>query len=169
MKMISVVPSPQNKAVLDELENFFKRLQKPNKKALSSVSDAIRDGFSENFQDEQSGDGDRWEPLAPKTISERKRLGYPGEHPILERSGEYRDTFVSPSNPDHIDELTGDSTGFRINVGSGSDKLFPLETGGVVRIDDSYVFVPARPVVQLGSEQEIAIGQSLAKFFDSLI
>lgn len=46
---------------------------------------AIRAEFRRNFADER---GRRpWAPLAPRTVEERIRLGYPGRRPILKRTG----------------------------------------------------------------------------------
>ena len=42
-----------------------------------------------------TSDFGEWEPLAPRTIAQREKLGYPGAHPILRRSGALEDSLTS--------------------------------------------------------------------------
>ena len=50
------------------------------------------------------GRGSAWLPLTRRTNDEREALGYPREHPILVRSGDYRRSFTDPDHADHISE-----------------------------------------------------------------
>lgn len=59
--------------------------------AWEQVGTELLKDFAQNFQDEGGAFGKgawaQWAPLASSTVMERKRLGYPGEHPILVREG----------------------------------------------------------------------------------
>lgn len=50
---------------------------------MSDSADLVLKTNDETFQREGPG----WQFLAPRTVAEREKLGYPGEHPILVREG----------------------------------------------------------------------------------
>lgn len=60
--------------------------------AWDEVGTALLLDFMENFHEEGGvfgkGAWAQWQPLRPSTVLDRRRLGYPGEHPILVREGD---------------------------------------------------------------------------------
>lgn len=60
--------------------------------AWEEVGTALMLDFMENFHEEGGvfgrGTWAQWQPLRPSTVADRRRLGYPGEHPILVREGD---------------------------------------------------------------------------------
>lgn len=162
--MIRFTPSDANQLVWTELDNFIKQVEKPSKQSISRVANIVRGGFAENFADERAGDEGGWEPLAPRTVAERIDRGYGGEHPILKRSGDYKDSFTNPSDPDHVEILEYSASGWDLFVGSQDDRVDILEVGGW----HNGSYVPARPVLYLGAEQEYRIGTILDEFFMNL-
>lgn len=162
--MIRFTPSDANQLVWSELDNFIKQVEKPSKQSVRPVADAVRWGFAENFADERAGDEGNWEPLSARTVAERVSQGYGGEHPILKRSGDYEDSFTNPSDADHVEILETTGSGWDLFVGSQDDRVDILEVGGW----HNGSFVPARPVLFLGDDQEYLIGTTLDEFFMNL-
>lgn len=67
-------------------------------KAISDMRPAMQkavllvaDGIETNFRSESSA-GKAWAPLKPRTVEDRERKGFGGEHPILHRTGELKGT-----------------------------------------------------------------------------
>lgn len=95
--------------------------------ALEAGGKKLKEGVPEAFEA-----GDRyWEPLADWTNAERERLGYQPVHPILVRSGGYRDSFTYFVDNDEV------------SLGSDDSRFETLNFGGVT---DSGHAVPPRPV-----------------------
>lgn len=129
----------------------FERITQPSSADISVIADAIRAGFAENFESESSAAG-RWRPLSMRTRQERQEQGYHPTHPILVRSGSYRDSFLNRGS-NHVEEIDITSEGFRLFVGSSDERVALLELGEGR--------VPARPVLELTSAQEARIGDRL--------
>lgn len=53
--------------------------------AMEACTRIVADGIETNFRSESSA-GDAWAPLQPKTVEQRERKGFGGEHPILNRT-----------------------------------------------------------------------------------
>lgn len=162
--MIKFVPSPENSIVWNDLNQFIQNVERPSKKKIKRVADAIRWGFAENFADERAGDLGNWEPLASRTIDERISQGYPGENPILVRSGDYKESFTNQSDPDHVELLEYSSDGWDLFVGSQDERVDILEDGGW----NGAGFVPPRPVLYLGADQQQLLARALDEFFMNL-
>ena len=162
--MIRFTASDANQLVWSELDAFVKQIEKPNRQSVKAIADIVRWSFAENFADERAGDEGDWEPLAPRTVAERINQGYSGEHPILKRSGDYKDSFTNPTDAEHVEILEYTSSGWDLFVGSQDDRINLLEVGGW----HNGSYVPARPVLYLGSEQEYRIGTALDEFFMNL-
>lgn len=109
------------------------------------LGNSIRAGFAWNFEHERAGDLYPWADLAKSTQTERALLGYPAKHPILERSGEYRESFTNQAHEYHVATFEVGSWGFLIEIGSRDPRVATLEFG-----DDE--LIPARAVTVLSSE-----------------
>ena len=76
--------------VLGKLTTFGARIDNMAP-AWEQVGTALLQDFAQNFRDEGGmfgrGAWAQWQPLRPSTVADRRRLGYPGEHPILVREG----------------------------------------------------------------------------------
>lgn len=65
------------------------------------VGNMLAKTFKDNFQSEGGMLGKPWQPLAAKTLREKRRLGYPDD--ILVRTGKMRDSFRSEANATFVD------------------------------------------------------------------
>lgn len=132
-----------------DIAKLIARLNAPTSTETEPITQEIRAGFAENFAGEQTGQGRPWAALRPFTIAERTRLGYGGQHPILVRTGSLRSSYTARGS-DSVNELTPDSTGWVLAVGSQHRNALKHEQGEGR--------VPARPVTPLspGRENEIA-------------
>lgn len=123
---------------LGELANVDDILREP---VRVIAGDALRDAFDLNF----AAEGPMWEPLRPRTIAERERLGFEGKHPILERTGQLRFSATDASHPDHVEEMGQVSDGvFILMLGSNHPHYDLLHFGGM---NSSNRPVPARPMM----------------------
>lgn len=134
-----------NPAVLDDLTRFIDRLANPPPSATKPVEEAVRMGFAANFASESAGDA-AWDELAFDTILDRIVQGFPGQHPILVRTGDYRSSFVDSGNGDALYEFLNMGDGWVMEVGSSDSRVEELE-GGTRRI-------PARLVTILSDASE---------------
>lgn len=83
------------------------------------VADRMRKSFRTNFEREGRP---RWAPLSEKTIKERERMGFPGAHPILKRTGDLFSEVVEKSHSSHI-ELVRDRINYiELEMGGSSGK-----------------------------------------------
>ncbi len=126
---------------LDDLERVMRRLTNPTAADLEIFTDAIREGFAQNFANESTAGGQAWKKLAPMTVRERKKRGYPGEHPILVQSGDLLNSLVNPNHPQHITEIVATGGGWAVSVGSNDDRVVKLDAG-----EDR---IPARPFLDV--------------------
>lgn len=143
--------------VFDSLVDFIRQVTNPGKNEVNKVGDAVRQGYQENFSSEGGNLGTRWLPLAPRTQKERERLGYASQHPILVRSGSYRDSFVERNGPNHIEDYTSEGNGWQLVTGSRDPRGSILNNGGWTIIKNQRVYVPPRPVDYLteSSQQRV--------------
>lgn len=158
--MIRLTPTPESTRTLTE---FFERLERaanPTDQDLAPVAQVIRDGFARNFDEERSAAG-HWAALAPRTVIERRRLGFGPEHPILVRTGEYAATWLDPDHPDHVGEIWRTGRGFlRISEGSMDERAEYLEEGTAI--------MPARPVAPLQAPDLALLDEALGDLFDRI-
>lgn len=108
------------------------------------VQAAILDGFAENFRSEASALG-AWPQLASLTRSEREAQGYPPAHPILVRSGSYRDSWLSERHPLHIHDVSKSGGDVSITEGSKDPRVPVLSAGATF----GSFGIPPRPVEAL--------------------
>lgn len=136
----------------DGLDKFIKRLERPGNGDVRKVADAIAQGFAENFSNEGSAAGP-WRQLAPFTVRERQRLGFPGAHPILRRTGRGRASFIQRGATDHIEDFHTTGSGWELSVGSRSSVMIEMEEG-----TDR---IPSRPISPLMDSAQVRIGDVL--------
>ena len=150
--MINLVESAQNQQQWAAIQRTVDNLLRPTKQQLQPVQEAIRAGFAENFDTESAG-GQPWAQLALFTVIERILLGYPGLHPILQRSGSYRSTFVDGGNAEHISD---------IEYQAGVTSVFEGSSNVMVEWhEDGNDKLPARPVLVMSSRAIDGIGDSI--------
>jgi hypothetical protein len=133
----------QDKAELRELATFLERLgTMPPPASRKAVADTVRQGYLENFRTESAA-GVPWAPLAPATIKDRIRRGYPGPRPKLVREGDYRRSWTQPGG-DNVEEWHQGEGWWNVVVGS-TDYRVPFHELGTNRM-------PARKVNRLSRQ-----------------
>lgn len=93
---------------------------------LNECVDIIMSEIQNNFDQQgywYSDDFDSgWAPLAESTVIDRENLGYDGERPILERSGELRESFdIFDIGKDFI--VVGNNAFYAIYHQTGTEKM----------------------------------------------
>jgi phage gpG-like protein len=161
MSMVRFVATPESRHALERFIQSLERLPDTQASEFEIVRQAVRQGFAVSFVGEGSGRG-QWAQLAPSTVAERILFSYPGEHPILVRSGDYQASFVDPSHPDHVSEV---ERGGVVTLIEGTAHLF-VGTHEYGR--DDVFHVPARPVLLLDPTSEDAVAAELDALFDRL-
>jgi len=82
----------------------------------------------------------KWAELAEFTIEERRSLGFPPEHPILERTGAFRRALTDPASPDFVQEQTSlGSNSFTLRFGTTDPRFIEFQHGTAI--------MPARPIM----------------------
>ncbi len=112
------------------IKQFLARLDQishPTESDIEPIQTAIRAGFMDSF-DAEAGADEPWAELRPATNLDRERQGYPPAHPILIRTGIYRESFINPGG-DHISEWFADDTGIVIQEGSNDYRIWWHEYG----------------------------------------
>jgi phage gpG-like protein len=142
-----------------DITKLIARLNAPSSTDTEPVTQAIRDGFAENFAGEQTGAGLSWVPLRPFTIAERTRLGYGGAHPILVRTGSLRSSYTAQGG-DSVNEFTPDGSGWVLAVGSQHPNALKHEQGEGR--------VPARPVTILSPQRENTIADRVFEMIERI-
>lgn len=136
------------------------RLLRPTSEQLQPVQEAIREGLDENFQTESAG-GMPWDQLSLTTVIDRITKGYPGSHPILQRSGHYRASFADSAHGDHISEIQYRLGLISLFEGSQDDRVQLLELGNRR--------VPARPVLELSPGSVQRVEDSIAEMITGIL
>lgn len=167
----------------DALIEFVNRVENPGSGERAKVATAITRGFAENFSTEGGAAGQPWPVLAPRTVAVRQRLGWAGEHPMLVRTGSYRASWVESGAPGHVELFEKTGAGWLMDVGSEDERARILNEGGVTDIapwqigrDGQYhfvggaraVYVPPRPVNDLGAKAESGLGDVLDFVVDEI-
>lgn len=154
--MIRLRPTENSRRDFADFAQQIEGLAKLPDDALRPVQEAIRASFAANFAAESAG-ATPWAPLAPRTVADRERLGYPGEHPILVRSGQYRRSFIDPADDEHYSRVTTEGGRTVIAEGTTDIRAGTLEFGS-----DR---VPARPALIPGDAARQRIGAALDRLF----
>lgn len=140
----------------ESLVEFVKALLKPDQAEQQQVSNAVREGWRENFSGQRSGDGQSWAALKPSTIRERLAGGYPAG-PILVRSGHLRASLLNRGASDSYEEVQTTGDGWTLLVGTEDRKAIFHEIGTSK--------MPARPFIALSDAAE----QRVISALDSLV
>lgn len=146
----------------ESLVEFVKNIVNPGQNEKRSIEEAVRAGFAENFANESSGDGEKWNPLAGRTNADRQRRGFPTEHPILVRTGGYRASFTVPGSANSLVEEESTGSEWTMYVGS-NDSRHILEKGGTTIIQGKQVYVPPRPATILSDQAESNIASVIER------
>lgn len=105
--MFELRADAETRANVNRLAEFFDRLAGagPGAGNVEKVAGAVRQGFQEVFETEGRAGGRVWAPLAARTVKQRRRLGFAGNHMILVRTGRYRTAFLQRGG-DHVSEFS---------------------------------------------------------------
>lgn len=137
------------------------------------VASAARQGIALNFEREQSPDGHPWVPLCRRTVEERRRgidqRGIPfrvgGHHPILQRTGDLKRSFVDPAHPRNVTK-TEHGGGVTVIILSATDdprtpgRIATLNSGGLTM---SNAVVLPRPFIGLGATAAQQLDQQVER------
>lgn len=129
----------------DDLQRLVDKIANPGNAQKRAIGDGIRQQFQANFSGRRSGNGP-WASLAPSTVLDRVRKGYPGNQPILVRSGGLRDSYVNAGNPDHHSAVFS-SGGYTVFEEGTNHRVAIFHERGGGRL-------PQRSVTLLGDQQE---------------
>jgi hypothetical protein len=157
--VISLSESAQNQQQWSAIQRVVDNLLRPTRQQLQPTQAAIRDGFAENFDSESAG-GQPWEQLALSTVIERVLLGFPGTHPILQRTGRYRSSFTSVGG-EHISDIDYQSGVVSLFEGSRDERVAELELGSGK--------MPARPVLEMSHHSIDAIGSAINEMINEIL
>jgi len=118
-------------------------------KERRKVADRVRLGIARNFTTESAG-GVPWPQLAVSTVMERRRLGFSGSHPILQRTRQLKMSWTERNHPEHLESwgafagavvLVLGSTDERTAWLSGDNPNIPArEMGVLAEADQSGLF-----------------------------
>lgn len=131
---------------------FFSSLTHPTPYISQRIGDAVRFAIDTSFRTESNRFGPWW-PLAPFTVEERLRQGFPGEHPILQRTRRLRSSYTNPSHPEHYEEFRDTVDGWEGEWGS----MTPYAS---VHVLGDY-FIPDRSALHLPDSMEDYIGRRI--------
>lgn len=126
--------------------------------AWQQVGQDLLDSFRDNFTSEGGGFGgwSSWAPLADSTVAERARLGYGGEHPILQRTGQLMESLTTEGAPGNVFEVGPNS----LTVGT-EVYYAPFHQFGTRKM-------PSRPVVGLSWDMQSQIVDRLNTYVQSV-
>lgn len=151
--MIILQPTADSQRRFDEIWDGIVGLLNLGNREIEKIADAGRRGIMLNFTAESAG-GEPWHPLAPMTVSQRRSLGFAGEHPILQRTTSLKRSLMEPSHPLNVTDVSthgfyGQLTRILIELGSADERFPLLHAGGTTETGHP---VPARPMTVLGDE-----------------
>jgi hypothetical protein len=128
--------------------------------------DYIRLRFKRNFEAE--GFPEKWRPLAPRTVEQRRKLGFAGEHPILQRTRALKRSVVEQAHPYNLTKVEVKPRKGTVTLTLGStDPRFGLLHGGGTTPTGGVV--PARPMVVLGEADLPGLDNALAFVIDQAL
>lgn len=115
---------------------------------VAGVDPILRHRTAERFADEGDDISGKWQSLKPYTVDERKRTGFPGEHPINVRTGSLKKHLLE--SPPRVATHTLGATMWSPGGDGGGDtanKVKIAQQGG--KTPEGWP-VPARPVLGVG-------------------
>lgn len=98
---------------LSDMNTGVKDLSQP----LESFGKYMLQKYAKRFETEMGRD-EGWAELAPSTVMDRIRKGYPGEHPILVRTGELKKSYTEEGGFGNVFLVSPN----KLEVGSGLAK-----------------------------------------------
>ncbi len=145
-----LVADKQSEQALREFTSLWQDLPrriKPHYKRI--VGTALAKAFTQNFETEGQG---QWDPLSRSwTVPERRRLGFAGRHPILQRTKNLKRSVTDKSHPLHIrDVYTQGKSRVVLEMGSKDERYRMLHFGGVTSLNTR---IPPRPMAILHDHQ----------------
>lgn len=106
----------------------------------------VRQGFDYNFEQEGIPSG-KWQELADLTKRERREMqlfeagglvpGFSEDHPILQRTGRYRQSWVNMNDQDAYSESFGGAGNFFMFIGSDDPRVAKLSGGGSAPLEEA--------------------------------
>lgn len=117
--------------------------------AMRDIATHLADSSKQAIEDQASPEGTAWAPLAASTRKERRRQGYGGDGPILERSG---DLFLSIMG--RHDEQS---------AVAGTNLVYAAlqQLGGTPDMPPGPAAVPARPFLGVGDDHREMILETI--------
>lgn len=143
----------------DDLVTILKRISTPTNQDLDRIERSVRFGFASNFARQAQADGPPWASLRPRTVRERALQGYGPTGPVLERSGNYRDSWVT-TRVSGARTMSYSGTMWTMSVTSSHPNRDALELGAPSRN------LPARPVIYLDTNSINNIAAAVNDFVD---
>ena len=156
--MISLKPTSASERAITEFLRQSAALSNPTAADVRPSQEGIRAGFDAIFATEGAAGEAPWAQLTAYTQHERERLGFPGAHPILERTGIYRRSFADEHHVNHVSEWRVGGGVWTVEEGSSDERADELEFGRPN--------MPARPVTILGAQGEARLSYILDELFD---
>lgn len=160
--------SPTTESIA-EFHRVFEKLEQLPRVIVNELTvpliDFIREaGIGEIFEREGIPP---WTFLALPTVKQRIRLGFPGTHPILVRTGELRASLTARGHPHGIEVVQAQGGDVSIVLGTTDPRFGVLHAGYRARN------IPARPMLPEGSFAEALLVRAetdiLVPRFDEVI
>lgn len=150
MTMRLVAERESHQRFIRLMDNLINWPQRAVRGVERKAGDYIRLRFKRNFEVE--GFPTKWAPLAERTVAERRRLGFPGTHPILQRTRELKRSVVERGHPYNVSELDIGGGTLTLTLGSRDPRFGLLHGGGTTPTGG---VVPARPMTVLGTGADL--------------
>ena len=130
----------------------------------------LQASVQENIQTEGSKLDTFWPPLSPATVKDRIRLGYGGDHPMLQRTRALIDSFAT-GDPNHVEEVSaeemtwGSSLPYSLFLHTGTGLGYGSQVFGQGALDllghhimkafgAKLISMPGRPIIRMTEELE---------------
>lgn len=181
-------PSDRTKVGTEALQmvDWEGMFDKVGRRAMRRFEDVVREGFAANFAAEGTP-GEPWAPLAEWTQNDREQMakeqvgalvpGFTPTHPILQRTGDYKQSWVDAEDGDALLFLEPQGPGdLFVYIGSQDDRVEELSSGvrqsGSAQFTEQQVLdmdldltptesgsLPPRPVHKIGDQFEETLRQ----------
>lgn len=109
---------------------------------MAQAKDIIVTAMKDNFAGEWDGT-EHWQQLAPRTVEDRIRKGFPGSHPILERTGRLKNSINGDSNSESAEGYVDGRIPYAEYLNDGTSKM------------------PARPYLAISAKDEERIEEAI--------
>jgi hypothetical protein len=149
--MLTLRPTVTTERDFQNRIEVIRSLARPHPELVQVVQRAILQAYAENFASESAG-GTRWAALAASTILDRLAQGY-GAGPILQRTGNYRSSWVNDGDGNHVHEIEQRAGGWTLSEGSSHHLADFHEQGNSG--------MPARPVAELSPSAKEQLGRAV--------